>query len=119
MLKHFIKNTCYLIGTVLVFTNCNKINISNNYPSCIEDKIIEFKKNEVQNPPAQIWKWEDNGTSYFYVTSNCCDQYNYLYDENCNVVCAPDGGFTGNGDGNCPEFSSSIIKTLVWQDDRK
>ncbi|MFQ5447533.1 MAG: hypothetical protein ACE5FF_11420 [Saprospiraceae bacterium] len=25
-------------------------------------------------------------------------------DENCNLVCAPDGGFTAGRDGNCPNF---------------
>jgi len=34
-------------------------------------------------------------------------------------MCAPDGGITGKGDENCPEFSSEIKKTLIWEDDRK
>ena len=30
-----------------------------------------------------------------------------------------DGGFSGFGDGNCPDFNSEIIKTLIWKDQRK
>ena len=80
--------------------------------------IDDIEKEEVRNPPTKVWKWEVDGSTYYYITSDCCDQYNYLYDENCNVVCAPDGGFTGTGDGNCPVFIEQIVSTLIWEDSR-
>ena len=48
-----------------------------------------------------------------------CDQFNYLYDSDCNIICAPDGGFIGTGDGKCPDFIEPIKKTLIWEDLRK
>ena len=107
-----------LLGIALFLPACDKLVLLADVPSCIEEKIRDIKKEEMRNPPAQVWKWEVDGNTYFYITSDCCDQYNYLYDEDCSVVCAPDGGFTGNGDGNCPDFNEEIIKTLVWKDDR-
>lgn len=107
-----------LLGMVLFLPSCDKLDLPVDVPSCIENKIREIQKEEVRNPPAQVWKWEVDGNTYFYITSDCCDQFNYLFDENCNVVCAPDGGFSGNGDGNCPDFIGKIEKILVWKDHR-
>ena len=122
MLRIMKKNRTHLLiillGIALFLPACDKLDLLADVPSCIEEKIRDIKKEEMRNPPAQVWKWEVDGNTYFYITSDCCDQYNYLFDENCNVVCAPDGGFTGNGDGNCPGFNEEIVKTLVWEDDR-
>lgn len=43
-----------------------------------------------------------------------------LFDENCNRICAPDGGKTGKGDGKCPDFfEKRTDEKLVWKDERK
>lgn len=91
---------------------------NSNIPACIDDKIGEILNEEVRNPPAQIWEWNEDEQTYYYITSDCCDQYNYLYDINCIEICAPDGGITGTGDGNCPDFVGDIERTLVWEDIR-
>jgi len=111
-----IKKTLVLLGFIFLTTSCSKSDI--HVPNCIDTKIAALKNSPVQNPPAEVWKWVDNGKIYYYITSDCCDQYNYLYAEDCEIVCSPDGGFTGNGDGKCPEFSSEIVKTLIWKDAR-
>jgi len=46
------------------------------------------------------------------------EEFNFLYDDNCKKVCAPDGGFSGAGNGNCPDFQGTIERTLVWEDQR-
>ncbi len=55
----------------------------------------------------------------YLFSSNCCDQFNTLYDESCNRICAPSGGFTGRGDGRCRDFNQ-VAKYLgkVWLDQR-
>ncbi|WP_456376110.1 DUF6970 domain-containing protein [Lutibacter sp.] len=107
-----------LIG-IVTFISCEKYGLDVEAPTCIKNKIEKIINTKVTNPPAQVWKWEVDGTIYYYFTSNCCDQFNYLYNEQCEIVCAPDGGFTGDGDGNCPDFISEITKTLIWEDQRK
>ncbi len=102
----------------LFLNSCDKSQTGIDAPSCIIDIIHQIENEEVRNPPAKVVKWEVNGQTYYYITSDCCDQFNYLYDVNCNVVCAPDGGITGSGDGNCPAFVGQIEKTLVWEDER-
>lgn len=99
--------------------SCKKLDLEQDVPNCIEKKIKSILNEPVRNPSAQVWKWQDDVNTYYYITSDCCDQFNYLYDDKCNVVCAPDGGFTGGGDGNCPTFQGQLVKTLVWEDPRE
>lgn len=107
----------FLSLTVMI-SSCQRLDLKVEVPNCIEKKIEKIKDAPVTNPPTEVWQWKVDGSTYYYFTSDCCDQFNYLFDENCNEVCAPDGGFTGTGDGNCPEFSGTIEKELVWKDPR-
>lgn len=118
-IKHLILPSIYiLIGILFLIISCEKSNIDIDVPSCIENEIKKIKIEDVRNPPAQVWKWEVDGQTYYYISSDCCDQYNLLYDNNCDIICAPDGGITGMGDGNCPDFREPIKKTLLWEDNR-
>ncbi|MEK7652954.1 MAG: hypothetical protein AAB358_00500 [Patescibacteria group bacterium] len=82
--------------------------------------LIDTKKNSpLENPPSTIRKCTYQNKIVYYVSSPCCDQYNYLYDDNNKVICAPDGGFTGNGNGKCSDFSLDKNNCeLIWQDSR-
>ena len=45
----------------------------------------------------------------------CCDFFNEVYDDKCNYLGAPDGGFTGKGDGKIPDFfEEAKSEKLVW-----
>ena len=88
-------------------------------PACIQDKIDFILTQEPYSPAAEVWSWYNDTSLYYYITSDCCDQFNYLYSENCDTICAPDGGFSGEGSGDCPEFTNTLEKTLVWSDDRE
>jgi hypothetical protein len=88
-------------------------------PSCILQKIEHIKKEPKWNPPAEVHEYSYKGKRVFYFSSNCCDRYNEVYDENCNYVCAPSGGITGKGDMKCPDFKDSAKEIrLVWKDER-
>lgn len=118
-MKTALIKSLILLITPFLITSCNKVNVKKDVPFCIKQKIRKIKREGVQNPPAKVYEWKTDTETYYYITSGCCDQYNYLYDEKCNEVCAPDGGFSGMGSGDCPEFSSSPVKTLIWEDERK
>ena len=88
-------------------------------PVCVKNRIEEIKKEPKWNPPAQVDEYSYNGKRVFLFSSNCCDQYNMLYNENCETICAPSGGFTGKGDNKCSDFfnTAKYVK-LVWKDSR-
>ena len=104
---------------IFMLVSCKSSDHKTEVPTCITSKIESLKKEAVQNPPAEVWRWVSNDQIYYYLLSPCCDQYNLLFSETCDTICAPDGGFTGKGDQKCPEFSTDMIKTLVWKDERK
>lgn len=113
-----MKISTYLFLFVLLFSSCHKLELNEEVPPCIEEQIEMIQCEDVFNPPAEVWKWEVDSKTYYYFTSDCCDQFDYLYSEECMIVCSPSGGITGEGDGNCPSFESEINRTLVWKDDR-
>ncbi|MEO8147382.1 MAG: hypothetical protein ABI723_07085 [Bacteroidia bacterium] len=115
-----------LISCTLIFSDCKKshdcgcVTYSSELivlPTCISDKIEEIKNEPVWNPPAEVYQYHYNGSIVYYITSHCCDIPSILYDENCNVICNPDGGFVGTGDERCPDFfSKRKCEVLVWKD---
>lgn len=98
---------------------CCKKDRNAGTPECILQRIEAIKKQPIWNPPAEIHEYIYKGKTVYLISSNCCDQYNMLVDENCNNICAPSGGITGKGDGKCPDFQqNSTHIRLVWKDER-
>ena len=88
-------------------------------PVCIQQRIDSIKKEPRWNPPAQVDEYEYKGRKVYLFSSNCCDQFNPLYDSDCNYICAPTGGITGRGDGQCTDFNSTAQHIrLIWKDER-
>ncbi|MBU1101271.1 MAG: hypothetical protein KKA84_12795 [Bacteroidetes bacterium] len=86
----------------------------------MNDMISEFQTQPVGNPPQSIWQYTYMGEVVYYVPPQCCDQFSTLYDKDGNVICAPDGGITGSGDGRCSDFFEvRENEKLIWQDNRE
>ncbi|MFD2245599.1 DUF6970 domain-containing protein [Pontibacter ruber] len=103
----------------LSLTSCEKLDLPPGVASCIEDKIREIKQQDVRNPPAAVWQYQYNGKTVYYIPSYCCDMYSELYDADCNLICHPDGGITGSGDGKCTDFfEKRTNEKLIWKDNR-
>lgn len=67
-------------------------------------------------PPMQIDAWDYNGERVYLAAPDCCDQFRPLRSaDTCEYICAPDGGFTGQGDMQCPNFydEATHLET-VW-----
>ncbi|MBK7098970.1 MAG: hypothetical protein IPH58_12200 [Sphingobacteriales bacterium] len=105
---------------ILANINCTKEKPDSGIPECVQEKIKQLENEGVRNPPASIWQYDYKGQLVYFVPSFCCDFYSLLYDSNCNLICAPDGGLTGKGDGKCKDFfTESKNGKLIWQDSRK
>jgi hypothetical protein len=88
-------------------------------PSCIQQKITAILAEPVRNPPARVLRFTYNSDTVFYFPAYCCDHYSELYDSDCNLICHPDGGITGRGDGLCPTFWSTATDSVeIWRDNR-
>jgi hypothetical protein len=110
-----------LITVMLLFSmaSCEEVDVPKGTPNCIKEKIKQIEKESVRNPPAKVWQYEYQGQTVYYIPPYCCDMYGELYDEQCGLICHPDGGFTGNGDGGCSDFfTARTNEKLIWQDPR-
>jgi len=106
-----------IIFTSFTLLSCNQPEDEN--PQWIQDLIVQFQNEPVGNPPQSIWQYFYNGRTVYYIPAQCCDQPSTLYDANGNILCAPDGGYSGKGDGKCPDFfTNRRDEKLIWQDKR-
>jgi len=84
-------------------------------PNCIKNKIDSFKLKEAHEKPQRVLEYVYKGKKVYYVVMPCCDFFNEVYDDKCNFLGAPDGGFTGKGDGKIPDFfTEAKNEKLVW-----
>jgi hypothetical protein len=103
----------------LFLISCTHSTAPDENPDWVKNLIATYGKASVGNPPQSIRQYEYNGQTVYYVPPQCCDQFSTLYDANGKVICAPDGGFTGQGDGKCSDFfQERKNEKLIWQDSR-
>ena len=89
-------------------------------PTCIQHRIDSLKQLPVLNPPAQVDEYDYNGEKVYGFSLGCCDMFYEVYNANCESICAPSGGFTGRGDGRCPDFNQNAkLIRVVWKDERR
>jgi len=105
----------------LIFLGCKdeKMDIAEGTPACVVNEIANIKKEAKWNPPAKVFSYQYKGQTVYYIPPRCCDIPSTLLNANCTVVCAPDGGISGGGDGKCPDFfTARSAEKLIWQDSR-
>lgn len=86
----------------------------------LNQMIQELQQAEPANPPAKIFRYTYNDQEVYYLTGRCCDIPSRLYDMEGNILCEPDGGITGKGDGRCTDFfEKRSDETLIWEDKRE
>lgn len=89
-------------------------------PTWLTQLIGDLEKQQPANPPARILRYTYQGQEVYYLTGRCCDVPSQLFDAAGNVICEPDGGITGRGDGRCTDFfEQRQNETVVWEDKRK
>lgn len=86
-------------------------------PACVRHMINERKKDIPPELPQSITAYSYEGKTVYYFKEGCCDQFNPVYDDSCHLLGAPDGGFTGRGDGKLPEFfNKAKMIGVVWKE---
>ncbi len=97
-----------------------KSGLNPNFPACVSQLIYTIKNEPVRNPRVRIYQYTYNRNTVYYVTSYCCDIPSELYDRNCNLICHPDGGLSGDVDARCRDFfEARANEKLLWIDPRK
>ncbi|HNZ37767.1 MAG TPA: hypothetical protein PLS75_08510 [Candidatus Marinimicrobia bacterium] len=109
----------FLILILLFYCSCKYSTSPNENPDWVENLITKFQNEPVGNPPQSIWQYKYKGQIVYYIPAQCCDQFSTLYNAEGDIICAPDGGFSGRGDGECSDFfQERKNEKLIWQDSR-
>jgi hypothetical protein len=88
-------------------------------PQWLTTLIEKLSTAPVANPPAQIIQYQYNDATVYYLPPQCCDIMGVLYDVDGHILCHPDGGIVGRGDGKCPDFHrTKAQKLVIWRDER-
>ena len=89
-------------------------------PPFVEKLIAQYKSASPASSPGAVWKYRYKGAVVFYVPRlACCDIMSELYDINGNLICHPDGGIAGSGDGKCHNFLKERGDgSQLWSDTR-
>jgi hypothetical protein len=88
-------------------------------PQWLRNRIQNILATRKRNPIIRISRYQYEGETVYYETAPCCDQQSVLYDAQGKVLCHPEGGITGKGDGKCANFDKrKTNEQLVWQDPR-
>jgi len=106
------------ISSFFLSISCEKNPTEPQFPDCMRAKVDSIIARPVNFKPAELWLWRINGVRYYYLTSPCCNNYDYLYDSDCNIYCAPTGGTNNQGDGTCNLQGKKIKRVLLWKDAR-
>lgn len=88
-------------------------------PAWLTTLIHELESQPVGNPPAFIARYDYRGQVVYYLPPRCCDIPSNLYDAAGAIICHPDGGLSGSGDGRCSGFfAQRTNEKVVWRDPR-
>lgn len=86
----------------------------------LNNLIQQLRQEKAANPPAKIYRYTYQDKVVYYLSGRCCDVPGKLYDIDGNVICEPDGGITGRGDGRCTDFfDERTDEVLIWEDKRE
>ena len=88
-------------------------------PAWLQRRIQTILATRKRNPIIRISRYRYDGETVYYESAPCCDQQSTLYSLQGNILCHPEGGITGKGDGKCGSFEKRRTnEQLVWQDPR-
>jgi len=93
------------LGSIMLVIGCSSNTLQNRGP--YSARWVKHQINLYETPTKQATsrvtrKVIYGGNAAYLIPSPCCDKFDYLYDGRGSIVCAPSGGLTGRGDGNCP-----------------
>ena len=88
-------------------------------PAWLKARIKAVLGERKRNPITRILRYQYEGKTVYYQSAPCCDQFSQVFDTRGTLICNPDGGITGKGDGQCADFEKrKSNEKVVWQDPR-
>ena len=102
-----------ILACFLICTNfyCKRVDVPEGVPSCIKKEI---KKSDACLEKVTEYNYQESSV-FLFENNNCPDALSFIYDDNCNCICSPSGGITGQGDKKCTDFFETATKVrIIW-----
>ena len=113
-----MKRSRVLATTALLIAGCTPT-VTEEQPAFIKELIAGIEAAPAANSPGAIWQYHYGERTVYYMPPSCCDVPSALFDADGKLLCGPDGGFTGKGDGRCPDFFARRSQgRKIWDDPR-
>ena len=109
-----------LVGLVAVLLACGNDALQTRASPDWLNALIQYQQAApVANPPAYIARYNYKGQTVYYLPPRCCDVWSTLYADDGAILCHPDGGLAGGGDGRCADFlAQRTNEQIIWRDSR-
>ena len=115
--RKMVKTFVFIV--LILFCSCSESTSLDQNPEWVTKLILKYEREPVGNPLQSIWRYEYKNKIVYYVPAQCCDQFSSLFDKDGNLICAPDGGLSGRGNGGCSDFfTERKNEKLIWKDSR-
>jgi len=104
-----------LLFMVTILSSCTRLQIEKSTPTCVKDKIVEFKKSKICDD-LSVEEYTFQGLTVYVFNSGTCgaDLQSEVIDSDCNYLGAL-GGIAGNIEINGEIFSNAIFIKTVWK----
>jgi len=89
-------------------------------PTWVTALVRQLETQPVANPPAFVARYDYKGQDVYFVPQRCCDIMSVVYNSEGAIMCHPDGGIAGKGDGRCADFFvERRNERIVWRDSKR
>jgi hypothetical protein len=113
-----MKRMLVMAAVPLLLAGCTPA-VTEEPPAFVKELIAGIEAAPAANSPGAIWQYRYGERTVYYLPPSCCDVPSALFDADGELICGPDGGFTGKGDGRCPDFFDRRSKERkIWDDPR-
>lgn len=104
----------------LLMSACSSPVAPDRMPAWVTTMIRSLEAKPVANPPAFVASYEYKGDVVYYVPPRCCDVWGTVFKADGSILCHPNGGVDGNGDGRCVDFlTARRNERIIWRDPRR
>jgi hypothetical protein len=117
-----MKKIILLLSVLLLQQSCSSsdsIKKTNNHPDCISSKIQIILGSPIQNPKANIQKYNYNNAFVYAVNYIKNDGTNLeVYNDECVLICSTGSTIDGTPFSSCVDWNKATLIETVWTDPR-
>ena len=105
-----------LIFLSIGFFSCQKLEIEEGTPECVENLIKDFDKEQSCDQGVKVEKYSFQGKMVYVFNPGTCgaDMTSRVVDSECNTLGLL-GGVSGNTKINGENFSNAAFESIVWE----